>query len=381
MEHKLVKVFEEENNFNNAAIVLSLDIDEVTFMYHHEINKKLINSCKEVIKKYRKKISVNFVLIKDEKVEIKKYLDKETVIDISACKYLTACLFEEAIKQNLNVIYYDEEECVIKWYNDRAKKIADIFKLNVNDIIKLGGGKITKKQMHENININDTETTTAIKKTVEANFYKYSGFISFVQRLNSYIAHRKTKDLTYSISKEIKYKIQTDEAYKRIKDFGLFRLTDTNLIFMNRDIESLFRVSGAFLENYLYIILTESKKFDEIEMSSVIDFTTYYEGFPIICEIDMLVTKNNRLLFISCKSNKVDNSALFEIKVHNYILGNKLSSAVMCTLDDLNKTSPSTYLKAKELKIGIVDRTAFINHSVPSTLLSIMFDTYKYEKV
>lgn len=381
MEHKLVKVFEEDNNFNNAAIVLSLDVDKVVFIYHHNVDVKLLNACKDVIKKYKKKIEIKFVHIENEKTEIQKLLDNDTIIDISACRYLSSCLFEQAIKNKLNIIYLDEDENTIKYYNDRNKIIKNIFKLSIADIIKLGGGKITKKQMHDNVDIKDHETTSAIKKAVETNINKYSSFVSFVQRLNSYLSHRRITDLKYSLSKDLKYKIMADDIYQKIKNIGLFSINENTLTFMNKEIENMFRVSGAFLENYLYIVLKESNLFDEVDMSCVIDFSSYYEEYPIICEIDSMVMKDNHLLFISCKSNKVDNNALFEIKVHNYILGNKLSSAAICTLDDLNKTSPTVYLKAKELKIGVIDKTAFIRKEIPKTILSIMNNSYKYEGV
>lgn len=381
MEHKLVKAFEEENNFNNAVITLTLNVNEVNFLYHHEVDLKVINSCKDVIKKYNKKINIKFIFVKDEETELDVLLDKDTIVDISASKYLSICLFEKAIKKKLSIIYLDEEENKIKWYKDRKKEIKELFKFNIQDLVKLGGGKITKKQMHENVDINDTKTVNAIKRTIEANIKKYSSFVGFVQRLNSYLSHRNISDSTYSLSKELRNKIMADDVYQRIKNFGLFSMSENTLTFMNKKIENMFRVSGAFLENYLYIILKESNLFDEVDMSCIIDFSSYYDEYPIVCEIDNMVVKNNHLLFISCKSNKVDNDALFEIKVHNYILGNKMSSAAICTLDDLNKTSPTVYLKAKELKISVVDQSAFINKEVPETILRIMNNTYKYERV
>lgn len=381
MIQKLIKVFEEENNYNNAAIVLSLDVEKVIFIYHHNIETKHFKACKDVIKKYNKKIDIDFIHIENEKKDIQKYIDSKTVVDISACKYLSSCLFEQAIRNDLDVIYFDEDEETIKWYNDRNKKINEIFKLNIKDVIELGGGKITKKQMHQNVDLKDADTTNAIKKTVELNINKYSSFVSSVQRLNSYLSHRNISNLKYSLSKDLRNKIIADDVYQKIKNVGLFSINENVLTFKNKTIEDMFRVSGAFLENYLYIILKESNLFDEVDMSCIIDFSSYYEEYPIICEIDNMVMKDNHLLFISCKSNKVDNNALFEIKVHNNILGNKLSSAAVCTLDDLNKTSPTVYLKAKELKIGVVDKTAFIRKEVPETVLAIINNSYKYEGV
>ena len=85
-------------------------------------------------------------------------------------------------------------------------------------------------------------------------------------------------------------------------------------------------------------------------MSCVIDFSGQSRRYPVICEIDCLVIRDNHVLFTSCKSNKVAADDLNEIKVHNVIFGNTLSSPVMCTLEDLDQKSPSVYSKAREQK-------------------------------
>ena len=113
----------------------------------------------------------------------------------------------------------------------------------------------------------------------------------------------------------------------------------------------MISVAGAFLENYLYLKLDESGLFDDIKMSAVIDFSDDKYAYPVRCEIDCLIIKDNRLLFVSCKSSKADATTLNEIYVHNHRFGNALSlcatwQAKTCaprTPGPLNETvSPST---------------------------------------
>jgi hypothetical protein len=96
-------------------------------------------------------------------------------------------------------------------------------------------------------------------------------------------------------------------------------------------------------------------------MSAVIDFRSRGDFYPVSCEIDLITIKNNRLLFISCKSNKVDTEAINEIKVHNLSFGNTISKSAICTIEDLNINNPAIYKKAEEHEVAIVDYTSFKN--------------------
>ena len=49
----LLKSFDEHNNFNNAIVPLSLNIDKLIFVYHHQIEKSKFEYCTRVINKYK----------------------------------------------------------------------------------------------------------------------------------------------------------------------------------------------------------------------------------------------------------------------------------------------------------------------------------------
>lgn len=378
---KLVRVFDNNYNFLNVVSALTLDFKELTFIYHHKIDTNQMNNCSEVIHSYKPDINIKFKYIKNDEKEVIDILDEDTTVDISTAKYLSAFLFEKAIEKKLMIIYYDDEESSIKNYNTHELITNKVFSLTIDDMVKLGGGTISSKKMHKHININDEETATTIIKVVDSNINKYSAFINYVQRINTFINNKSINDTSFKISDEIVNKIIHDELYSKIKNYHLFEIEDNILKFRNKDIRDMFSVSGAFLENYLYIKLSKSKMFDQVLMSSVIDFSKYYNRYPIACEIDCMAIRNNHLLFISCKSNKVDTDDLNEIKIHNTIFGNDLSDPVICTIEDLSKNAPAEYLKAKELKIAVIDKTSFINNSVVEDLINIVDGTYKYERV
>lgn len=375
MTKRLLKTFEEENNLTNVLVPLTLDVDEVFFVYHHNVSSRKLQNCARVINKY-KHVKVLYKRVNEE--EIKDLIDENTVVDISAAKYLSIVLYEVALLNDLPVIYYDEEERVIKQYFNHQVVTKDIFKLMIEDIVTLGGGKILS-YLHKPVT--DKSSIDLIYKAIESSKKEYTNFTSYVSRINSYISDFDYHDNKIFLNENTTRRIVSDEAYKKYEDLNLFTLNGTDLTFYNNDIKKLFTVTGAFLENYIYHKLKDSNLFDDILMSSTIEFNDEQWKYPVTCEIDCLVLKDNNLLFVSIKSNKTEKDDLNEIKVHNVMFGNKQSKPVICTLSDISLKRPSVYAKAEELNVYMIDSTAFLNNNVPETFLSIIDGTYEYERI
>ena len=375
MSKRLLKTFEEDNNLNNVLVPLSIDVDEVIYLYHHDVSQRKINNCSKVLNKY-KKLKVLYKKVKEEEVE--KYITEDTVVDISASKYLSIVLYEEALKNDLKVIYYDEEERVAKEYNNHKVYGDKMFSLKIEDIVTLGGGRIIS-MMHKPVQ--DRRTIDMIYKAVDQAGSQYNLFTAYVSRVNSFLADYENDRNSYHLSDNVVRKIVTDEQYIRYKDLNLFEINGNDLKFVNGDIRRIFMVTGAFLENYIYHKLSESNYFDDVMMSSTIEFNDEKWKYPVSCEIDCLVLKDNNLLFVSIKSNKVEKDDLNEIKVHNVVFGNRQSSPVICINSDLSNKKPSIYAKAEELGVYVIDSSSFQRGEMVDKFISIMEGTYEYEKI
>ena len=375
MSKRLLKTFEEDNNLNNVLVPLSIDIDEVIYLYHHDVSQRKINNCSKVLNKY-KKLKVLYKKVKEEEVE--KFITEDTVVDISASKYLSIVLYEEALKNDLRVIYYDEEERVIKEYNNHKVYADRIFSLKIEDIVTLGGGRIIS-MMHKPVE--DRKTIDMIYKAVDQAGSQYNLFTAYVSRVNSFLADYENDRNSYHLSDNIIRKIVTDEQYIRYKDLDLFEINGNDLKFVNGDIRKIFMVTGAFLENYIYHKLLDSDYFDDVMMSSTIEFNDERWKYPVSCEIDCLVLKDNNLLFVSIKSNKVEKDDLNEIKVHNVVFGNRQTSPVICINSDLSNKKPSIYAKAEELGVYVIDSSSFQKGEMVDKFIAICEGTYEYEKI
>ena len=375
MSKRLIKAFDDHDNFSNVIVPLSLDIESVVYVYHHDINENKKENCLKVIKNH-KNIEVKFLKIEED--EISNLIKDNEIIDVSANKYISLVLCGYALKNDLEIIYYDGLDRIIKEYHSHKIICDELVKLSIEDLLTLNGGRIVSS-LHRPCK--DKKTVELIYSAIEKNKKDYSVFTNYVSKINSLIINCEHKDNIYYINDNIKNKITSDENFQRYNELGLFKIEDNKVIFYNTEIRKLFLVSGTFLENYIYHKLIDGNLFDDVKMSVTIEFNSEQWRYPVNCELDCLILKDNNLLFTSIKSNKVETDDLNEIKVHNVMFGNEYSKPVVCINNDLNVKRPNIYAKAEELGIYIIDETTFLNGNIARVFLSIIDGTYNYEKI
>ena len=374
----LVTVYDDTDPLNNVVCELSLDVTDIFYIYHHHIDKEILNNTDKVIKKY-KKVKTHYLQLVDDVKEITKILnsDKKVIADVGGAKYLSLVLFELAYKNGNQLVYYDDQENVIKDYLTHRVFKKKVFKLKTDDILRIGGGTI-KSCMHEPIK--DERSKRLLIKIVENNISDYPGFVRYVGKLNSLLSKNSYRGKrTYYLNPDKIHSIVTDQHYKTSKE--LFNIEGNKLIFATEKLREMVCTSGTFLENYLYIKLMQSKKFDDVKMSVVVDFSNDKYNAPVRCEIDCLAAKDNKMLFISCKSSKAETADINEIYVHNSKFGNMLSKAVICIGEELDRKYPSVYAKSEELNVYVADKSSFLDKGIANTLVDIISDKYKYDEI
>ena len=377
---KLITVYDNNDPLNNVLSALTLDVDEVYFVYHHEVPHLSFINIEKVIKKH-KNIKCSFIKLIFDNKEIQELLDlyPDMIVDVGGAKYLSLLLFELSRNTDHKIIYYDDEENVIKDYKTHTVEEEQIFRLSIEDVLNLKGGSVVEN-MH--VAASDRETIDAINELVEANIGNFSTFTKYVSKLNTILVANKQNKISpcvYRLSDKYINEIRKDSSFK--KSGALFNLRDDDIVFKTEKLRQLVGVSGAFLENYIYHKLIESKMFDDVKMSVVIDFSNGRSNYPVRCEVDLLVLKNNQLLFVSCKSNKIDHTDIHEIYVHDKMFGNCLSKPVMCLCEEANVKYPSMYLKAYESQVYVIDKSNILEEDFPEVFNRIFDDTYVYDSL
>ena len=370
-------IYDDRDYLNNVIVPLTQRYEKVIFFYRDEISENRQYATIDVLKKQG--IDAFFVKLENNEDKIDEIFQKYQFadVDVSTNRYLTLYLFESAIKLNRNVYYYDNFENLVKDYRKHECVTKDTFKLGIKDLIELGGGKL-EQNMHALPDMGNKEDVQAVKNIVYHCIHKYTKFVNYVSYMAQLISKSSAAIRLNAYEKE---KVQQNEIYAIMHENSVLWIDGDVLKIKNRYFRKLLTNAGAWLETYLYICYVESGLFDECSMSSIINFKKHNDIHPITCEIDLMLVKNNYLLFISCKSNKVDTSALNEIKLHNYFFGNRISNAMVCTMEDLNIKNPSVYQKAIELGVAIIDVTTIEAKEVAKVTLDLINDKYCYEKV
>ncbi len=377
--NKLLTVYDDVDPLNNVVSALTMKADKVFFVYHHDVAQRKFDDIRKVLTNHRD-MKVEFIKLFSDDIQINELLDqnRNITVDVGGATYLSLLLFEMVRNRDNPIIYYDDDENCIKDYRSHTVITRDVFRLNIEDVLALGGGEI-REYMHRSVT--DRETKQALVSLVENNMDNYSGFIRYVTKINSILSNRTyIGSNTYQLKESDRSSILTDNEFDKCRE--LFDIDDSlRLKFKTRKLREMTSISGSFLENYLYLKLDESKLFDDVKMSAVIDFSDDKYSYPVRCEIDCLIIRDNRLLFVSCKSTKADATTLNEIYVHNSRFGNALSLPVLCVCEELDRKYPSTYAKGEELGIYIVDRSSFLGGNISGVFASILNGTYVYDDV
>ncbi|MDO5438807.1 MAG: DUF1887 family CARF protein [Erysipelotrichaceae bacterium] len=372
------KVFEEDKMLDNVIVPITVNADHVFYFSHVERSEKAINICREFLG--HNGTNCSFLLL-DEESELEDWFKKypSAIVDMTGSRYILLRLFELANRYHNPIFYFDSEENTVKNYRARKSMHYPYPLLTIEDIVYLGGG-IIQKHIHNAPDLNNKEHCDLICKAVEMNLDEYDRFVSYINSVNSMVGKFDGKSV--EISEEAVKKIKNYELTRRMRDLKLFTIEGRSFSYRSKEVKQLFEVVGSWLESYLYIRLKQSELFDDVMMSVVIDFSSRRKTpYPVTCELDLLALRDNRLIFISCKSNKVDSSALYEVKLHSTLFGNKLSSAAVCTAEELDRRNPSIYTKARELGIAVVDRSQLKEGHCAQALLDTALGEFEYEEV
>ena len=371
MSKVIFKAFAEEDHLRNVVIPISLKVDRIVFFSRQGIDKESVETPKNIFNKYLN-CELEFISLGDnENEKIKEAFNKypNAIIDMSGSRYVLLLLFEYAIKNGNEIYYFDEKENAIEHFPPKENCKHETIKFSIEEMIYLAGGSINKN-IHTAPNLQDKNTINIICNTFEAMLDKYDSFTNSLTNIYKTIQDNKITDLRYSLGKNAKEKLNKINLFHELEKHKCFEINNNTLKFPSNTIKNLFEVSGSWLESYAYIKLKESEMFDDVMMSAVIDFSKKKKtNYPVNCEIDLLAIKDNHLYMASCKSNKVDSTAINEIALHNAIFGNELSKAAIFTLDNVKERSPAIYEKAKTLGVWVVEKPDFKRGEIAQTLL------------
>lgn len=125
-------------------------------------------------------------------------------------------------------------------------------------------------------------------------------------------------------------------------------------------IDELLCDPGSILELYCYVVIRESGLFEECRIGVHIDWdgkiNTNNSLSDVLNEIDLMMIKDNKPIFVSCKNGKIDNNVLYELDAVASALGGKYAKKVLITTSVIKEVFLS---RAKEMNIHIIDKNIY----------------------
>lgn len=133
--------------------------------------------------------------------------------------------------------------------------------------------------------------------------------------------------------------------------------TKVSLTFADETSLRYLTSQGTWLELYVYITAKKSGRFHDCQMSVVIDWDGVFQKRDnVINEIDVILMRGIRPVFISCKTSVPTAENLNEIELYAKKLGGSQAVAMLVTTTSVQKEAPIVFHRAQELDVLLVER-------------------------
>lgn len=373
----------------NVITCMNFNIDKVIFFGYHNVIEHKRASTELFLKKYCGVKKVVFwelsqddlqSIIKTMQAEIEREIarDSRMYFDITGGESLILVAFGIlAVRFNTPMHVYDVVNNKLTELDDCSQsKISNELEVkritfNLDQFIELQGGMINNFLHKELKNIENNAFTDDVAKIWEVakrHWSLWNPFSDFLKRHmipneNLYVSRRAS--VIVNKLRESDNKLDTPNKLNRILDdlseMGAIKKLKHidgryEFSFKNEQIKDLLWEGGSILELHTY--QRERKKYDDCRIGVHLDWDGVIQDTPsddVINEIDVLALKGNVLVFISCKSGKMNAQqslhALYELDCVAKRFGGKYARMVLVTAQPM---SAASMLRAKEMNIEVL---------------------------
>ncbi len=261
----------------------------------------------------------------------------------------------------------------------KYKESFELSAFNVAQILKLYGATYERcGHCEKDVPIGDFEEILSIFDVFKENVAKWGYFVKYLQTKKA----NEDIDLRFLGAK-------TGEGIARIlnklNNLGVINslkvsAKGVSFMYKNQTIKQWLKIQGVWLELFTYIAAVKSNYFDDVQMSVVLNWDSEtFDESTAKNEIDVILVKGARPIFISCKTGVPDTFALNEIRLLSNKFGGSLAKTVMVTSRNIFKEHYNLYLRAKLLKICVVEIEDLELNKLGLVLKDITTGMYKYK--
>lgn len=304
-------------------------------------------------------------------VDLERELDKlvegydEVVVDtFGGDSLLAVALYRYAIQRGMAVIAMDvDKNYIYQWMDNGIEKTkCQVPSLTISQLIALHGGKILRYHQDPI----SRHYFSALKELAAYAFRYPRKWLEATQ----FFSMADTVDLVADTAKVFTWSGRTyrypQNLIPLLRAAGMLHVEmedkkRVRYLYPNPEAQLLCRTKGYILELYLYILAEESGLFDECYLGVEIDWNGIFpEVANVQNEIDLILRKGRRTVFVSCKMTDLTAEAVNELDLYaEHFMGDDCLKVMVCT----GKISPTIYQRCQEygvLVIGLADVDKFI---------------------
>ncbi|MDR1563618.1 MAG: DUF1887 family protein [Oscillospiraceae bacterium] len=372
--HTVIELFDKEQILN-VLLPLALPAKTVVFVGSHHM-KEYRESLERFFAMQKMELSLYFYTVDTSDCEaimsvLKKVLERfpQSVVDVSGGQDLPLVVSGVFCRENHVPMYWFEKNKhrFIKVYGSAsAPEVEWQGRLNYNDFITLAGGSSLRRGHYFTSEFSSKMYGEILEiwKIYFKNPQKWAHNAMYFQQISGLASEENglCVDSPLKINQEGgKYFEAQPEVLEELAAIGVLqklRLTGgrVSYSYKNEMLKRWLNDVGIWLELYTYITAKRTGYFDSAQTSVVVDWDgKYSRECNTTNEIDAILTKGLRAVFISCKVGLPTTIALNEIYVLAKRFGGEWAKAVLVTASKFSQDSPSVYQRARDLGVHVVE--------------------------
>ena len=368
--HTVVEVFDTVNLQNNIMAALTFGANRVIFLYESGQEETMEGVC-AFLKEKKPKQDIDKILVdlRSAKHIVQELFaaihaeGKEVLVDINGGSSIVGNYARECCRQySYPCAAIDVAGGVVVGI-EHATEWEGEYKfrtLTFQDILLLQG-RTYNRNMHM---LADEEYFDRILDICEYAFEHQQEFKLFY----SFVHNKSGGELSEPDLKIVLNKAKDKGLSGKITDiFRLFVKHEfiTDLVYGKEQVtftcvapfvKEMLAVQGSWLEMYVYILAKRSGLFSEVYQSVMIGWDLQKRPkFNVENEIDVVLMKQGRPIFMSCKMTNPKPDALNEIYALADSFGGYGAIPALATSSDVKKRATTLWNRAQEMNVALVD--------------------------
>lgn len=310
----------------------------------------------------------------------------ECVVDVTGGRDLALVAAGSLMSEGAEIIFYDLKTNSYQFLSDGKRVSVDV-EIPCKAFIAVAGGTVYETARNMDFSL---EEKAIVRRLIDV-YFKYAEvwtrFVKYLQQVSKKegekVGDSLDIDAPLSFNDDGRVFSSNDEIMHELEKSGAVELIGIDkkqnrmrFRYFSRDIASLLVNEGIWLELSVYLAGKSSPEFYDVQTGVKFVWDIPERKMPLNRllsdntprnEVDVILTRGVRPIFISCKTRLPANEDLNELYAIKEKFGGGLASAILATTKRVAEDLPIAE-RAREMGIEILDERFFRNGTVTQEL-------------